>query len=196
MPTCATYRIEISDADGSYSTSPPASNPFILCDFDDELEEEMASSTDVISQDSQPIDAINAVVRGRSNKNKTLTWARTITHATHEDARRYLMTHPDSLPGTTVGAQITFKTDAASTSPGRESDYYEPAAGFETYRAHVEAYPGELVTGTDTTVRYSLRWQMDTQPGGGAPPPDDNRLLTNGGDNIFSPRSPQILIFH
>tara|TARA_R110000803_G_scaffold59101_8_gene117486 strand:- start:1381 stop:1833 length:453 start_codon:yes stop_codon:yes gene_type:complete len=146
---CSAQKIEITDSAGSYPGT-------VLLGIDDpngtrwlmegEPEIDFASR----EQDSTPIDSDAVVVRGRGGKSQTWQFSHIKTdHTTVEVARRYLKTHGEAIPGVTVGARITYASDAADT----------PASGFGTARAHLQAR-GTLSGATETTFYYTLRWQI------------------------------------
>lgn len=210
MPVCSLQRIEITNEDGDYSSDAPEDNQdYVLCDFGDQLETEVEVTPSVGSQDTTAIDAQAVVVRGRGGKMQSLEWSRTLTHESADAARQYLITHIGGLPSRTIGAQLTYESDEDDVTGHPNSErpdigYKLPGGAsqsnrgsFQTYRAQLSAYPGSPASGLDTTITYTLRWQLGTVDGGGAPPPaDDYRLLTNSGGGVFSSRGPQILIFH
>tara|TARA_R110000796_G_scaffold167313_3_gene284196 strand:- start:2474 stop:2989 length:516 start_codon:yes stop_codon:yes gene_type:complete len=171
VPICSLQRIEITDEDQDYSAIAPAGDGlFILCDFGDQLENEVSLTPSVTSQNSTAIDSNYTVVRGRGGKVQTLEWSRTLTHASANAARQYLMSHISGLPSKTIGAQITYETDTVDATIRPGLGYYEPGSGFQTYRAQLTAYPGSPASGLDTTVNYTLQWQIGTVADGGPPP--------------------------
>jgi len=173
---CSIQRIEISDDEGNFAGH-------YLADFGDQMDDEVAISPNLLSQDSTAIDATEAIVHGRGNKSQTLTWSVTRTAASAIAARKAVFNEIAAIPGNTIAARVFY-----------EDDLVTPA--FISYRVRVEAYPGKPVSGLDYTINYSMVWQLGTSAGGGAPPPSDFGLLMNDGGRAMSSQGPQILMFH
>ena len=113
MPFCSQVTIQVTEEDQSYKTldltDKTNNHQFdetILCAIGDQLEEEPTFTPQVESQDSKPIDAQYSIVRGRRNKMQTISWTRTLTHATPKAAREYLHNHVRLVPSWTIGARI------------------------------------------------------------------------------------------
>ncbi len=151
MAYCSNYRLEISDESGAYTADP---NQVLLFDIDDILDREISSEWSSLAQDSQPIDADAAIVRGRGGAARILSFSVRRDHVDVETARRFLWIHEASLPSRTISARLLWASDEAP--PGT----WTADSGFESTRVHIESVSGEITGGSETVHRYVLRWGL------------------------------------